>query len=166
MIVVIDYGMGNLRSIQKGYERLKINVKISSDPLVIQDARKLILPGVGHFKHGMNHLIESGLLDTLNKKVIEDKVPILGICLGMQLFSNHSEEGNSKGLGWIDAESKVFSFNRNQNLKIPHMGWNSIKKTRENPLIIKTDIHEPFYFVHSYYVNWHLIFNYFFIKRI
>ena len=111
MIVIVDYGMGNLGSVLKSFNRLKIDVKISKSKSDILNADKLILPGVGHFRKGMENLINLDYLDILNKKVIIDKTPILGICLGMQLFSNYSEEGNVKGLEWVDSEVLKFKVN-------------------------------------------------------
>ncbi|MDP2388233.1 MAG: imidazole glycerol phosphate synthase subunit HisH [Bacteroidota bacterium] len=153
MIVIIDYGIGNLASVQNMLK--KINVKdviISGDIDVVSKAEKLILPGVGSFDAGMNNLLNSGLIDTLNKKVLEEKVPILGICLGMQLMTLRSEEGSKKGLGWINAETLKFSFPSDSIFKIPHMGWNYISITKANPLI-DLNSKNKFYFVHSYYVK-------------
>lgn len=151
MVVIIDYGMGNLRSIQNKLERLGIKAEISADPKKIEKAKKLILPGVGSFAAGMTNLREKGLIGILNKQVIKKKIPILGICLGMQLFTNYSEEGNSKGLGWIDAETKKFNFS-DKKLRIPHVGWNSIKIKNNLDIFNKIPKEHKFYFVHSYHV--------------
>jgi glutamine amidotransferase len=123
---------------------------ITSDLEEIKRADKLILPGVGSFDNGMRELKELGLIDTLNTKVLEDKTPILGICLGMQLMTQSSEEGELDGLGWIEAESKRFV---SKSLKVPHMGWNIIYNQKESKLFTPTDDEERFYFVHSYYVS-------------
>ena len=151
-IVIIDYKMGNLRSVQKAFEKIGFDALISNDKQTIQDADKLILPGVGAFKDGMKHLSDLGLINILHKKVIEEKTPILGICLGMQLLSNKSyENGETKGLGWIDAEVVKFHFDE-QNLKIPHVGWNELSLNKaSNQLFQDLNDKEDFYFVHSYY---------------
>lgn len=154
MITIIDYGMGNLRSVQKAFERLKANAIISSNIGDIKKADKLVLPGVGDFKNGMNKLRELNLIDILNLKVLKNKIPILGICLGMQLFTNHSEEGDVDGLGWIDAETIKFNFQKSKNkVKIPHMGWNNINISKKHSVFDNIEENVSFYFVHSYYVK-------------
>lgn len=152
MITVIDYGIGNLRSVQKSFERAGIEVQITSDPTEIKNAEKLVLPGVGHFAKGMDNLNKSGLVGILNKKVLEDKTPILGICLGMQLMTTHSEEGDTKGLNWVDAETVRFDKDPSKKFKVPHIGWNDIQFSNNSPLCkgIKSD--SQYYFVHTYYV--------------
>ena len=153
MLCIIDYGLGNPNSIQNMIKRIGGNCQISSDKSVIADADKLILPGVGHFKKGMENLKNSGLIEILNEQVLQNKVPILGICLGMQLMTKHSEEGDCVGLSWVDATTIKFSFVRESNLKIPHMGWNDVHYKKQS--IINQDLTtEPRnYFVHSYYVE-------------
>jgi len=161
MVVIIDYGMGNLRSILHKLEKLKFEATISDEPAVIDRATHLILPGVGHFATGMKNLTAAGLLDVLNKKVLEDKTPIMGLCLGMQLFTRHSEEGDAKGLGWIDGETRHFEFGdadtdgrgRNARLRIPHVGWNLLNVKRACPMLADVQPDQRFYFVHSYYVT-------------
>ena len=153
MIVIVDYGMGNLGSVLKSFNRLNIDVKISKSKNDILNADKLILPGVGHFKKGMENLINLDYIDVLNKKVIIDKTPILGICLGMQLFSNYSEEGNVKGLEWVDSEVLKFKVDNILKWKIPHMGWNTINIKRDNIFLKNIKNEEIFYFVHGYYMN-------------
>ena len=151
MIVIIDYGLGNIASISNMFRKLGIEAVISSDLDIINDAEKLILPGVGAFDEGMRQLSSYGFLDILNKKVLEEKTPILGICLGVQLFTKSSEEGKIDGLGWINVETKRFNFS-NKDLKIPHMGWNSVEQKKSSKLF--NDVHENprFYFVHSYHL--------------
>ncbi|MGM9506801.1 imidazole glycerol phosphate synthase subunit HisH [Larkinella sp. GY13] len=151
-IVIIDYGMGNLRSVQKKFECLHRQVCISSDIRVIAKADKLVLPGVGHFANGVRKLKESGIWDVMNHKVLVEKTPILGICLGMQLMARHSEEGDVEGLGWFDAEVVRFRMENERRYKVPHMGWNTARVTKESTIF--NDIPEDtlFYFVHSYYV--------------
>jgi glutamine amidotransferase len=154
MIVIIDYGMGNLLSVLKAFRRIDVQAKISSSPEDIKQAKKLILPGVGHFKRGMENLRELRLIDVLNKKVLEEGTPILGICLGMQLFTKHSEEGDAEGLGWFNANTVRFQLERDaRNLRVPHMGWNNIQSSTGNNQLFKgIESSATFYFVHSYHV--------------
>ena len=153
MIVIIDYGMGNIGSILNMLIKIGAKAIISSDIADINGADKLILPGVGAFDNGMRNLENLGLLPILNKKVNQEKRPILGICLGMQLFAKNSEEGNLKGLQWIAGEVKKFKFNNTQaNLKIPHIGWNSITITKQSYLFNNINQNPRFYFVHSYHL--------------
>jgi glutamine amidotransferase len=136
MIVIVDYDIGNLASVLNMFKKIgATNVCISKDYAIIEKATKLILPGVGAFDAGMDNLEKSGLIPLLNKKVIEDKIPLLGICLGMQLLTKKSEEGVKHGLGWIDAETLKFNLDPSLKLKVPHMGWNYIKVLNQNPLI-------------------------------
>jgi glutamine amidotransferase len=153
MIVIVDYGIGNLASVLNMFKKIgATNVCISKDYALIEKATKLILPGVGAFDAGMDNLEKSGLIPLLNKKVIEDKIPLLGICLGMQLLTKKSEEGVKPGLGWIDAETVKFNLDPLLKLKVPHMGWNYIKVLNQNRLI-DMGSKNRFYFVHSYYVK-------------
>lgn len=158
MIAIIDYGMGNLRSVHKAFERLGINAITSSNIEEIKKATKIVLPGVGHFEKGMQNLKKLNLIELLNEKVLQKKVPVLGICLGMQLLTEFSEEGFCSGLGWINAQTKAFKFaeENNDHLRIPHMGWNHVLKQGENPLLRGHDFSSPFYFVHSYFVECHV----------
>ena len=155
MIVVIDYGAGNIGSILNMFKRLGTQVISSSDPNKIQNAKKLILPGVGSFDLGMRKLKESNLIDVLNKKVLIDKTPILGICLGVQLMTKCSEEGEAKGLGWFDAETVKFKIpvNLKAKFKVPHMGWNNTKFVKKSKLL-NSDVEElRYYYVHSYHLK-------------
>jgi imidazole glycerol-phosphate synthase subunit HisH len=152
-IVIIDYGLGNLGSIKNMLKKIGSEAAISSSISDIQEAEKLILPGVGNFDQGMRNLEASGFLPVLKDKVIQKKTPILGICLGMQLFARKSEEGESTGLGWIDAEVVRFKFDdKERHLKIPHMGWNLVEIRQKNPLFEEMYPEPRFYFVHSYHV--------------
>ncbi|CAJ37094.1 imidazole glycerol phosphate synthase subunit HisH [Methanocella arvoryzae] len=151
MIVIVDYGMGNLRSILNKFERMEVEAKISSDPAEIERADKLVLPGVGAFDAAMQNLRQRGLIPVLEKKVLREKTPIMGICLGMQLFTKHSEEGNVAGLGWIDARTVRFRLN-GSGLRVPHMGWNSITVDRDWQAMNGLETGSRFYFVHSYHV--------------
>ncbi len=153
MICVIDYGLGNLGSIVNMLKKIGVTAAISSESSVINKAKKLILPGVGAFDNGMKNLEERNLIPLLNAKVFQDKTPILGLCLGMQLFTQHSEEGQLPGLGWLEAETVRFQFDQEcAHLKIPHMGWNTIQIYQPNPIFTDMDKESRFYFVHSYHV--------------
>lgn len=151
MITIIDYGLGNLVSVKNMLKKLGAESIITDKVSDIEKAKKMILPGVGAFDNGMTLIRQKGLQDILNKKATEEKIPVLGICLGMQLLTKSSEEGIEKGLGWVDAQTIKFNF-PDKSLKIPHMGWSYIDVKKENALIRKEDKHR-FYFVHSYYVK-------------
>jgi len=152
MITIVNYGLGNLGSIFNMLRRIGIKSYITSDPEEIKKAEKIILPGVGHFDKGMQELMKSELKEILDYKALTEKIPILGICLGMQLMTKSSEEGDLQGLGWINAVTKKFAF-ENNNLKIPHMGWNLVSIVNKNVLIENDNSESRFYFVHSYYVK-------------
>lgn len=152
MLVIIDYGLGNLASVQNMFRKLGVkDVLISGKSEEVMKADKLLLPGVGAFDAGMEHLTKSGLVETLNQKVLQEKVPILGICLGMQLLTKSSEEGALPGLGWINARTVKFQPDPSLGLKVPHMGWEYVKVTKQNALLPEK-AHSRFYFVHSYHV--------------
>ena len=153
MIVIVDYGLGNLGSIKNMFKKIGREAVISSSSSDIERAKKLILPGVGRFDQGMMNLRNLDLVTVLTEKVIQKKTPILGICLGMQLFARKSEEGESTGLGWIDAEVVRFKFDdKERHLKIPHMGWNLVEIRQRNPLFEEMYPEPRFYFVHSYHI--------------
>ena len=152
-IIIIDYGMGNLRSVQKKFIRIGANVGVSRDPNVISNADKLILPGVGHFANGIKNLKEYGLWEILHSKVIEEKIPILGICLGMQLMAKYSEEGDTEGLGWFDADIVKFHVTDQLKYKVPHMGWNNTILNKNSKLLQNVTNESMFYFVHSYHIK-------------
>jgi imidazole glycerol-phosphate synthase subunit HisH len=153
MIVIIDYGMGNLGSVANMLKKIGAKAVVSSDPKLIADADKLILPGVGAFDNGMRNLAERGLIPVLNTKIFQDRTPILGLCLGMQLFSSSGEEGQLPGLGWLDARAVRFNFSENlERLKIPHMGWNTLQICQPHSLVDAMSDDTRFYFVHSYHV--------------
>lgn len=151
--IIIDYGMGNLRSVQKKFQRVGAEVEITSDIAKILVAEKLLLPGVGHFANGVRKLKESGIWDILNKKVIEEKTPILGICLGMQVMAKYSAEGEVKGLGWFDADVVKFQINNKLKYKVPHMGWNNAVVNKKSDLFKGINNKTVFYFVHSYHMK-------------
>lgn len=152
-IIIIDYGMGNLRSVQKKVIRCGANAEISSDPEKILKAEKLILPGVGHFANGVKRLKERNIWDALQTAVITNKTPILGICLGMQLMAGPSEEGDAEGLGWFDAEIVKFKIQDTLKYKVPHMGWNNAIIKKKSPLMNGLSDDAMFYFVHSYHIK-------------
>ena len=153
MLIVVDYGIGNLGSIENMLRKIGAVTKISSDPDEISKADKIILPGVGSFDNGMAKLKELGLVDVLDHKAKVDKTPILGICLGMQLMACSSDEGQLPGLSWVKAKVKKFQFNRPE-LKIPHMGWNDVHVKNTKSKLFDNMYPEPrFYFVHSYYFS-------------
>lgn len=152
MIVIIDYGQaGNMHAIKNMLRKIGFDSIISSDINEIQIAEKLILPGVGAFDSAMEAIQKNQLIDILNKKVVDEKTPILGICLGMQIMTKSSEEGKLNGLGWVDAEILKFPLDvDHKKLRIPHLGWNSVSVNNDDKLF--RGIEDPrFYFVHSYY---------------
>jgi glutamine amidotransferase len=151
MITIIDYKTGNLGSIQNILKRIGEESVVTSDKDEIARANKLILPGVGAFDTGMRNLTELDLIDILNEKVIVEKTPVLGICLGMQLLSKGSQEGSFPGLGWIDAETVRFRFEDTIEYKIPHMGWNFIRQHKTSKLLDNMYPDARFYFVHSFF---------------
>jgi len=156
MITIVDYGVGNLGSIANMLKKVGTKAEASSNLDVLRKADKLILPGVGAFDAGMRKLRESGLIPVLNELVLEKKIPVLGLCLGMQLMTQKSEEGTEAGLGWFDAETVRFHFPPEQaHLKIPHMGWNTIASRHSHPLFTDFEEEARFYFVHSYHIVCH-----------
>ena len=152
MITIVDYGMGNVGSILNMLKHLGHAARISSRADDIRTATKLILPGVGAFDAGMRNLAESRLRPALDEAVLEKRIPVLGICLGMQLLSHSSEEGTERGLGWIDAHTVRFRIDARAGIKVPHMGWNLVEPRRADPLLAGLDHDARFYFVHSYHL--------------
>ncbi|MEJ7820900.1 MAG: imidazole glycerol phosphate synthase subunit HisH [Chitinophagaceae bacterium] len=150
MIGIIDYDMGNVGSIKKMLQKIGVEAVITRDPELLKSADKLILPGVGAFAKGMQNLAQLNLINILNELVLEKKTPVLGICLGMQLLTTHSEEGNVNGFNWIKAHTIRFP---EKGIRIPHMGWNNIKVSNDNILFNGLETDNRFYFVHSYYVQ-------------
>ena len=155
MVVIIDYKVGNITSVKNMLKKVGCtDVVISSQPDDIAKATKLILPGVGHFDYGMQQLKASGLIDVLNTQVLVKGIPLLGICLGAQLLTRGSEEGNVKGLGWIDADTVKFDRTKLQaGLKIPHMGWSVVKVNTDMSLLQNLPKDPSFYFVHTYHMQ-------------
>jgi len=154
-IHIVDYGMGNIFSVQKKLLQENINVTISSEPKDIFEADKIILLGVGHFNKAMDNLIDLNLIEPLNDFALIQKKPVLGICLGMQLMAKSSEEGNNRnrGLGWVDASVKKFQTDDFKKFKIPHMGWNNINSLKNSALMKNISSQDEFYFVHSFFME-------------
>lgn len=155
MITIVDYGMGNLGSIKNMFKYIGVEATIESDVDKIKNASKILLPGVGSFDTAMKKINESDLKELLNEKALKEQVPVLGICLGMQLLTNSSEEGNLAGLGWIDAKTMSFKDRIDKKYRIPHMGWNIVNKSNDSLLNRGFEEFEEtrFYFVHSYFVK-------------
>jgi imidazole glycerol-phosphate synthase subunit HisH len=153
MITIIDYGMGNLGSISNMFKRIGVESEVTSDKEKIAAARKILLPGVGAFDAAMERINDGGFRELLDRKALEEKVPVFGICLGMQLLTDSSEEGKLPGLGWIPAKTTRFSFEKDSKLKVPHMGWNRVYEKHSSMLIRDLPPEPRFYFVHSYYVT-------------
>ncbi len=153
MITIVDYGLGNLASIKNMFKKIGYPSVVTGDLKEIEKADKLLLPGVGAFDNGMKNIVQRDLLPVLNKKALEDKIPVLGICLGMQLLTNKSEEGILPGLGWIDGACKKFDLKAiDEKLKVPHMGWNDVQPLHTEGLFKDYKDEISFYFVHSYHV--------------
>jgi len=152
MIVIVDYGLGNISAIAMVYKFLNIPVRMASTPDELADAVKIILPGVGAFDYAMEKLNNSGMRETLEDLVQVKGRSILGICVGMQMLARSSEEGDLPGLGWLDAEIRKFDEQMNENpLSIPHMGWNNISPAKAGALMTGLGEGSYFYFLHSYY---------------
>lgn len=152
MITLIDYGVGNINAFVNVYKRVDVPVKIAKTKEDLIGAEKLILPGVGHFDHAMTQLNNSGMRDTLDKMVLVDKIPVIGICVGMQMMANSSDEGTMEGLKWIDASVRKFDESKiNQVTRLPHMGWNDVKPVKDLPLFNGLEQDAIFYFLHTYY---------------
>lgn len=150
--VIIDYGQGNLGSIQNMLARLGYPSTISSNPAKVALAQRLILPGIGAFDTAMVELDSRGLRDPLIERAIEAKVPTLGICLGAQMMTKGSEEGNLPGLGWFDAETIAFKFDATEKLPVPNIGWRDVRATHDATLI-QGLVEARYYFVHSFYMR-------------
>lgn len=151
MIVVVDYGVGNLSSVSNMLRRAGGEVLVSRDPSDVLAADKLLLPGVGHFDHGMKMLNASGLRDAIDRYALELRRPVLGICLGAQILGLGSEEGDASGLGWVDMACRKLP--AKSSIRVPHMGWNQIFRKKKSSLIDQMENDARFYFVHSYYMD-------------
>ncbi len=154
MIAIVNYGSGNIQAIANIYGRLGVPCVVASRPDDLDGANKVILPGVGAFDQAMNELDASGIRRALDTCVLEQKKPILGICVGMQLLAKSSEEGQATGLGWIDAEVKRFDHSTvGQTTQLPHMGWNTVEPARADALFDGVEVQNGYYFLHSYYFS-------------
>jgi glutamine amidotransferase len=153
-IVIVDHGMGNLGSVYNMLHRIGADGVRSADPEVITKADKLVLAGIGAFDGAASRLAELGLIDVLNDAVLRRRIPVLGVCLGMQLMARSSEEGSRAGLGWLDADVRRFSFDGGTRLPLPHMGWEEVQPTRDSPLLDASREHR-FYFSHAYHLVCH-----------
>lgn len=154
MITLIDYGVGNINAFVNVYKRLDVSVKIAKTSQDLIGSEKLILPGVGHFDHAMSELNKSGMREYLDELVLDKKIPVIGICVGMQMMANNSDEGNKEGLKWIDATVKKFDESKiKQVTRLPHMGWNDVKPVKQSKLFAGLEQDAIFYFLHSYYFH-------------
>ncbi|MBF0543324.1 MAG: imidazole glycerol phosphate synthase subunit HisH [Candidatus Riflebacteria bacterium] len=152
MCLIVDYGLGNIGSIANMLKKVGVAATVSNNPNQIENASKIILPGVGAFDNGISNLHKSGIWESLNNAVIKNSAYILGICLGMQLMTESSEEGKLPGLGWIKAKTVRFSFDVNSKIRIPHFGWNSVLIEKEMNLFKEFSGEIRFYFAHSYHI--------------
>lgn len=157
MISILDYGAGNANSVIRMIERAGGQAQLIHSPEQLAIAEKLIVPGVGSFDHCITQLNGRGLKEALGNLALERKIPLLGICMGMQMMCNGSEEGELPGLGWFNADVRRFTREETGGRQVPHMGWNTVSIVRENPLLIPDEVRgeERFYFVHSYRVTCH-----------
>jgi glutamine amidotransferase len=152
MITIVDYGLGNIAAFANVYKRLNVPVVIAKGADELKDASRIILPGVGHFDYAMELLDRSGMRAALDDLVMKRRVPVLGVCVGMQILARRSEEGRRPGLGWIEGE--VISFkSRNADVALPHMGWNDVCVIAANGLFSSLEREARFYFLHSYYFH-------------
>jgi glutamine amidotransferase len=152
MIVIVDYGVGNVGSVHNMLRKIGARARVSGAAGDVAGARKLILPGIGHFGSGMAKLKATGLIPVLEEQVLQRRKPVLGICLGMQMMTRGSEESSVAGLGWVDATTRRFA--ESAELRVPHMGWNVVRP-RNGSQLFDAAANEPerFYFVHSYFVH-------------
>jgi glutamine amidotransferase len=152
MIAIVDYGVGNIRALLNVYKRLNIAIAAAGTPQDLRGAKKLILPGVGAFDHAMELLDRSGLRETLDEMVLGRGVPVLGICVGMQILSHSSEEGCRPGLGWIPGRVRALS-GLGVKIMLPHLGWNDVQPALHSQLFNRLESEARFYFLHSYYMD-------------
>jgi glutamine amidotransferase len=156
VIKIIDYGSGNISALSNVFHQIGVISEVARCEEDLFNATKLILPGVGRFDEAMEKFEQTGMLGKVNSLVLDQNIPILGICVGMQLLANTSEEGDRPGLGWIDAEVRRFTHaNANNGCRIPHMGWSFVSVEAENPLLKWNESQQKFYFLHSYYFVCH-----------
>ncbi|NQX40308.1 glutamine amidotransferase [Pedobacter steynii] len=154
MIAIIDYGVGNIRAFTNIYKKLDVHIKIAQKLEDLTEVTKIILPGVGAFDHAMEQLERSGMRQRLDELVLGDHVPVVGICVGMQMLAHSSDEGKLLGLGWIDASVKKFDESKiKYSTHLPHMGWNDVNPVKENAILTGLEKDAKFYFLHSYYFH-------------
>lgn len=156
MIAIIDYGVGNIKAFSNIYKQLGLEVKVARTASDLEGVSKLILPGVGHFDYAIQRFSDSGMRETAHDMVVNQKVPVIGICVGMQMLAKTSDEGKLPGLGWVDATVKKFDASLlHQKTRLPHMGWNDVTPVTVNPLLVGLESEARFYFLHSYYFDCH-----------
>lgn len=154
MIAILKYGSGNVAAIANIYSKLNLNFKTVTEEAELEYASKLILPGVGAFDEAMRLFTESGLREPTSKLVLEKQIPVLGVCVGMQMMANSSAEGQLDGLGWVDAEVvRLDTSGLERKPLLPHMGWNSILPTKSHPILKGIDFARGFYFLHSFHIK-------------
>lgn len=153
MLTIIDYGVGNVLAFANVFTRLNVPFAIAKCPEDLTKATKLVLPGVGSFDFAMQTLNASGMRAELERLVVLEKIPVIGICVGMQMLANSSEEGDLPGLGWIKGTVRQFRFDKKMNLTMPHMGWNDVKPSVSSPLFRGLETESIFYFLHSFYFD-------------
>jgi glutamine amidotransferase len=159
MIGIIDYGVGNINAFINILKQIGVPYKRVSNESELVNVQKLILPGVGHFDYAMKRFQDSGMIDKINKMVLQQNTPVLGVCVGMQMMANNSDEGILPGLGWINAEVKKFDSTQligNEPLPLPHMGWNDITLEKFSPILSGLENNSHFYFLHSFYFVCHV----------
>lgn len=151
MISIVDYGLGNVLAFANIYKRLNLPFSVVSSAQELRRAKRIVLPGVGSFGWAMTKLNESGMREQLDIRVMEDHIPVIGVCVGMQMMAKRSDEGHSEGLGWLNAEVKRFDESSfTQETHVPHMGWNDVKPVVKHPLFAGLEEEARFYFLHSY----------------
>jgi glutamine amidotransferase len=151
-VTIVDYGMGNIRSVANAFEALGADVAVAARPHELRASQRIVLPGVGSFGEAMARLRESGLAASLSREVLEERKPFLGICLGMQLLATRGfEYGEHRGLGWIEGDVRILE-PKDATLRVPHIGWNEVRLAKGGQLFQNTRENETFYFVHSYHL--------------
>ncbi len=152
MLVIVRYGVGNLGAVARAFGRLGVEVAVSDEPAVLRRATRLVFPGVGAAGAALAHLRARGLIELLTQRVFSERVPTLGICLGMQLFADRSEEGDAAGLGWLPGRVERLKIDPREPRKVPQIGWNEVQPTRASKLWQELPAGASFYFAHSYHL--------------